>query len=384
MRYLGARNGKGFVSLVTGASLGGLTLGVIALTVVVSVMNGFDAELKRRILGVVPHVTIADATPGLLAPLLDADSGIVGVVPHAAREGLLVVAGRSRLVRILGVDPELDGDVSIIGRHMTSGSLSDLKQGGVIVGRRLAYSIGALPGERVTLVFPRLVGGRVTPDVLTPVVVGMFELGSELDYALGVMEVGDLGVPVGVRIAVRDLFSAPALSARLRAAGVTGVADWTERYGDFFRTVRMEKVMMFVLLSMIVAIAAFNIVSSLSILVDEKQADIAILVSMGADDRDIRAVFLLAGTAIGLAGTTLGILIGVPFAWFVGDIVALVESFSGTSMLAGTYFSSVPSEVRAPDVLAIALVVLGISMAATVYPARKAAALLPAAVLRHE
>ena len=119
-------------------------------------------------------------------------------------------------------------------------------------------------------------------------------------------------------------------------------------------------------------------------LVTDKQADIAILVSMGADDRDIRAVFLLAGMAIGLAGTTLGILIGVPFAWFVGDIVALVESFSGTSMLAGTYFSSVPSEVRAPDVLAIALVVLGISMAATVYPARKAAALLPAAVLRRE
>lgn len=369
---------------MSGASLGGLALGVVALTVVVSVMNGFDSELKRRILGVVPHVTVADASRDALAPLLNGHPEVAGFAPHGAREGLLVAAERTRLVGVMGIDPDLEHEVSSIGHHLTFGSLTDLNEGGIIIGRRLLHSIGALPGERVTLVFPRLAQGRVTPDVLTPKIVGTFELGSELDYALGLMEIGALGAKPGVRIAVADLFAAPALSAELRAAGISGVADWTGRYGDFFRTVKMEKVMMFVLLSMIVAIAAFNIVSSLSILVYEKQADIAILISMGADDRDIRAVFLLAGTAIGLAGTTLGILIGVPFAWFVGDVVAFVESFSGTSMLAGTYFSTVPSEVRVLDVIAIAILVLAISMAATLYPASKAAALRPVAVLRDD
>ncbi len=370
--------------MVSGASLGGLTLGVIALTVVVSVMNGFDAELKRRILGVVPHVTVGSELAPDLRTGLDADGRVAGVTRYASREGLLVVEGRTRLVGVQGIDPVSEARVSIVGQHMVYGELRDLNDGGLIIGRRLAYSIGATPGTRVTLVFPRLDRGRVTPDVLTPVVVGTFELGSELDYALGLMHLTELGVPPGVRITLGDLFDAPAVSAELRAAGVGDVSDWTRRYGDFFRTVRMEKIMMFVLLSMIVAIAAFNIASSLSILVDEKQADIAILVSMGADDRDMRQVFMLAGGAVGVIGTTVGIAIGVPFAWYVGDVVAFFEALSGASMLAGTYFDSVPSEVRAPDVVAIAAVVLIISTLATLYPARKAALLRPAEVLRHE
>ena len=384
MRYLGARNGRGFVSLVSAASLGGLTLGVIALTVVVSVMNGFDAELKRRILGVVPHVTIESASVEDVAAALEDDPRVAGIAPFAAREGLLVVEGRTRLVGVQGIDPRREGQVSIVADHLVQGQLTDLDDGGLIIGRRLAYTIGALPGERVTLVFPRLEGGRVSPDVITPVVVGTFELGSELDYALGLMHVEHVGTPAGVRVTLHDLFDARGVSAELAASGFADVTDWTRSYGDFFRTVRMEKVMMFVLLSMIVAIAAFNIVSSLSILVDEKQADIAILVSMGADDRDVRQVFMLAGATIGILGTSLGIVIGVPFAWYVGDIVGFFESLMGASMLAGTYFDSVPSDVRAPDVVTIAAVVLAISTLATLYPARKAARLKPALVLRHE
>lgn len=385
LRYVGSRRGRFFVSLISAASLGGLALGVIALTVVVSVMNGFDSELKRRILGVVPHVVADNLSVEEARTILAGDSRVRGMAPFAAREGLLVAEGRTRLVTIHGIEPALDASVSIIGDHMVEGELADLGEGkNLVVGRRLAFALGLAPGDAVTLVFPRLDGGRVSPDVVTATVVGLFQLDSELDYVLGLMHVSHLGVSAGTRVALTNLFDAPEVAARLAQGHQGGVTDWTKKYGDFFRTVRMEKIMMFVLLTMIVAIAAFNIVSSLSILVDEKRADIAALMTMGATPADVRMVFICAGGFIGLAGTLIGVLLGIPLAYNVTAVVGAMESLTGGSMLAGTYFDQVPSDVRWPDIGIVVAVVLLISVAATIHPARKASRINPAEVLRYE
>jgi len=395
LRYSRARKGHFFLSFISGISLLGLLLGVVALTVVVSVMNGFDRELKRRILGAVPHVVVETSRGGRASveSWLAEQPGVSGRADFIERPGVIISRGSNRLVSIYGIEPEEEQAVSILPNHIVSGRLDALGGGKrIFIGRPLAYQSGIRTGDHLTVIVPEpsASGRSIRPRLLRVEVAGFFELDSEVDYSLALMHVDDLAELVdaesrSIRLRLDDIFAAPGFAERARAqGGVTGVSDWTDDYGDFFETVRMEKTMMFVLLTLIVAIAAFNIVSSLSMMVKEKQADIAVLRTLGMSPLAVMGTFVTQGAVVGILGTAVGLAIGIPLAWQIPAVVAFFEELVGARMLAGTYFDRLPTEVRLADLVVIAGVSLSISFLATLYPAWQAARLQPAAVLRHE
>lgn len=381
-----------FVSLV---SLIGMVLGVIALIVVVSVMNGFDTELKRRILGVVPHVVVKGEID---ISRIEADDRILASAPFISRSGLLLEGRTSQLVTLQGIDASVEHLMSILPGYMIQGSMKALGETprGIIVGQSLAYRLGIMVGDNITMVIPEPSqdGNRITPKIARFKLLGTFEMNSEVDYRLALVNYAELQKIVGVsvpdtRLRLASVFDAPLLSSEIRAgrfsdAGSLESTDWTVQYGDFFETVKMEKIMMFVLLSLIVAIAAFNIVSSLSMMVKDKRADIAVLRTFGLSPGGVMRVFMIQGSAIGLMGVLVGTVLGLILAHNITEIVGFFEELLGSRMLAGTYFDSVPSDVRYTDVVVIVLVALGISFLATLYPAWRAASLEPAEVLRNE
>jgi len=393
LRYARARKGQVFLSFISAVSFFGLVLGVVALTVVVSVMNGFDRELKRRILGAVPHVVL-EGEPGELEAWAKGRPEIAGSAQFLRRSGVVVHGRSNRLVSIFGIVPELEANISIIPAHLVSGDITALRAGTnrVIMGRGLAFQLGVRPGEVMTVIVPEPSrgGAAIRPRLMRVEVAGLFEVDSEVDYNLMLVHVDDLkglvdAVTTTLRLTFDDIFLAPAVAAEaMQADAVDAAVDWTDEFGDFFETVRMEKTMMFVLLTLIVAIAAFNIISSLSMMVKEKQSDIAVFRTLGLAPAGIMLTFVTQGAIVGVLGTLIGIALGVPLAVFIPEIVSFFEHLVGARMLAGTYFERLPSEVRMPDVVVITLVSLAISLAATVYPAYRASRLQPAAVLRYE
>jgi len=403
-RYIGAKQRNSFISFISLVSVLGLILGVAVLVIVVSVMNGFDRELRHRILGVVPHgvVTAADQS-GLenwqqVSEQLVTNAQIQGVAPFARTRGMLTSGGTVNVIEIYGVSPEHEHNVSIIPEHITAGSLSNLhpESNGIVLGRALATSLGVMVGQELTLVIPEATpnGMNIKPRIIQVQIVATFEVGVELDYKLGLMHVNDLSRflnlehPVqGVRVRFVNLLDAPD-----KLPGITlGLNDgsyqsetWADQYGDLFRTVEMEKSMMFLLLLLIVAIAAFNIISGLVMLVDEKRSDIAILRTLGISPGSVMGIFVVQGSIIGVSGTLLGLGLGTVLAFNISDIVAFFEELANEQVLAGTYFNTVPSDIRLPDVLVIGLVSLTISVLATLYPAWRASKLDPSDVLRYE
>jgi lipoprotein-releasing system permease protein len=395
LRYVRARGSNRFLSFMTWVSLLGLMLGVVVLIVVVSVMNGFDSELKRRILGAVPHIVVS-ANPQTAHELsvkeLTEFPGVAEASRFSSHSALLINGSESQLVALYGVQPEHEERMSIIARHTETGSFERLSNDptGIILGRPLAFRLGLSTGDPVTVLLPIVSGrGGIRTVVLNASLAGTFRLDSELDYHLSVMHFARLEsvlgtTDTGYRLKLEDIFSAPLIASRLSQSPGVKVSDWTEDYGDFFRTVKMEKIMMFLLLSLIVGIAAFSIVSSLSMLVKEKQSDIAVLRTCGLSTRGVMLIFIAQGALIGVCGVLLGTLVGVPLAYHVPDIVSQLESLVGGRILAGTYFDSIPTDVRYYDIAVVMLVSLLISLAATVYPAYRAASLRPAEVLRYE
>ena len=389
-RYLISGRRSGFASLVSIVSLLGLTLGVIALIVVVSVMNGFDRELKQRILGVVPHTLVAGSSETELESAL-AEFQPVLITRFQEAQFLLVNGRASQLSTVFGIDTPAESAASILPASMTSGSLAALAPGseGIVLGASLARRLGLRLDDQVTLILPKTgaSGNTVRPRMAVARLVGTFAVGSELDFHLGFMHVDDLVTQTGsapeLRLTLADIFAAPMVSASLRAKGLT-VRDWTDRYGDFFQTVRMEKVMMGILLFFVVAVAAFSIVSGLSMLVDSKRRDIAVLRTMGMDEAGIRRLFFSQGLLVTLSGVGLGVLFGVPLAYNVADLMSIVESLVGFSIVEGTYFSQIPTDPRWFDIVVIVVVALGIGMLATLYPSSQAARLAPAEVLSYE
>ncbi len=358
--------------------------------IVVSVMNGFDTELKRRILGVVPHVVISGAR-GVEEIVAD-NAEVRAVAPFMRRQGLLIDGGASQLVVVHGIVPEREGMVSDLPAH-TRGRLEELVSAGsmgIVVGRGIGYRAGLAKGDRITLVIPEpsAGGNTITPKIAQVEIAGFFEMGSELDYRLALLHLSDLqaitraGRP-GYRLKLDNIFAAASVTRWLekRLGSGAEVSDWTREYGNFFETVRMEKIMMFVLLSLVIAIAAFNIISSLSMMVKEKQSDIAVLRTLGMSPGRIMMIFVIQGGLIGALGTLTGATLGIPLAAYIPDIIGFFEQLSGTRMLAGTYFDRVPSDVRVPDVLVILAVSMVITLLATLYPAWRAARLRPAEVL---
>lgn len=385
LRYARSR-GSRFLSFMTWVSLLGLSLGVIALIVVVSVMNGFDSELKRRILGAVPHVVVQ----GVNIEALKRTPGVEAVARFASLSGLLVKGSDSELMQFHGIEPDREPEMSILPEYMVYGAMSSLKDGGIVLGQPLAYRLGLHPGDGVTILLPVLSERQtVRTHVLHVNLVGTFELNSELDYGLGLLDLKTLGPALGTgdagyRLRLDDIFEAPATSKHFAAMPGVVASDWSAQYGDFFRTVKMEKVMMFLLLTVIVGIAGFSIVSSLSMLVKEKKFDIAVLRTCGLSSRGITLIFIIQGGVVGLLGVLLGVALGLPLAHHITVVVSALESLFGGRILAGTYFDSIPSDVRYLDVLIIVLISLVISIVATIYPAVKAAGVRPADVLRYE
>ena len=383
----------------------GIALGVTALITVLSVMNGFQRELRTRILGVAAHVQIEGMDGGLRDwPTIAADAQrnpeVVGAAPYVTGQGMLAFGNGVQGVMIRGIAPREEPKVADLGSHMKAGSLGALVPGqfGIILGRELAAHIGAQMGDKVVLLTPQ---GQVTPAGLIPrlkqfTVVGIFEVGMfEYDNGLALIALQDaqklfrLDDRVsGVRLKLRELFAAPRVARELASTLHTDawISDWTRDHANFFRAVAIEKNMMFIILMLIVAVAAFNIVSTLVMAVTDKRADIAILRTLGARPGSIMAIFIVQGTMIGFFGTLLGAVGGVSLALNVDVVVPFIEHLFGVQFLARDvyYISELPSELQWDDVGVICTVSFVLTILATLYPSWRAARVQPAEALRHE
>ena len=368
----------------------GLVLGVVSQMVVVSVMNGFDRELKSRLLGSIPHVFVEGANLESLS-VSYAGIPVPVVTPFQEAEVLVVTDRASQLVTLQGLRPDMDTRVSNLPAAMIDVDLASVlpESNRVVFGASLARKLGLIRGDYVSLVLPVLSEGGKTiiPKLLKVQFIGSFSVGSELDYRLAVMHLDDLshfiGKAPGLRITLEDIYQAPRLTRILREEGYL-VEDWTERYGSFFETVRMEKIMMFFVLSFVIAVASFSIVAGLSMLVNTKRREIAALRTMGMNQSDILKLFFVQGSMITVAGVSVGLVLGLPLALYAPDVIGIFESALGFSLVEGTYFDRIPTDPRLPDTLTILIVATLIGCLATIYPARKAARLAPAEILKYE
>ncbi|MBV1879430.1 MAG: lipoprotein-releasing ABC transporter permease subunit [Pseudomonadales bacterium] len=388
LRFSVSEKGSDYLSFITRVSMVGLAFGVTALIVVVSIMNGFDSQLKYRILGAVPHMQIKNSQLESMQQL----EGVVAAAPFIDRAGIMVQSRSNRLVAVYGIVPEFEAEISVLPQHILQGNIDNLVAGSnnIIMGDSLANQLGLGLGDSISMLIPEPSkgGAGVVPKIARVELAGVFALQSELDYSLVLIHLEDLQKMVGdsqhnIRLTLENVFGVNQVKQQLPEQ-VLVVSDWTQDYGDFFETVRMEKLMMFLLLTLVVAIAAFNTISGLSMMVKAKQAQIAVLRTMGMSRLSIMGVFIVQGGVIGFVGTLGGIALGIPLAYNITEVIGLLEDISGSRMLAGTYFDRVPTDVRLADVLLIIVVSFAISIMATLYPAYRAANIEPSAALRTE
>ena len=405
LRYTRAKRRNHFISFISLISMLGIALGVAALIVVLSVMNGFQTELRSRILAVVSHVQISGANGEMagwerVAAQAGKQPHVTGAAPFVQAQGMLAYGQSVRGALVRGVLPDLEDKVADFRPHMKSGSLDALTPDSfnIVLGAELARALGVFVGDKVTLIAPQ---GVVTPAGVVPRlktfnVVGLFEVGMfEYDSGLALIRMEDAqrlyrmeDRVSGVRLKLDDLFAAPRVARELvtRIDADAFISDWTRSHANFFRAVQIEKNMMFIILSLIVAVAAFNIVSTLVMAVTDKQADIAILRTLGASPGSVMAIFMVQGALIGCIGLGLGVAGGVAVALNVDVLVPLIERLLGTQFLAKEvyYISELPSELQWGDVTTITLVAFVLALAATVYPSWRASRTNPAEALRYE
>ncbi|MGQ0800963.1 MAG: lipoprotein-releasing ABC transporter permease subunit [Pseudomarimonas sp.] len=404
LRYIRAKRRTQFISFISAVSMLGIALGITALITVISVMNGFEQELRTRILGMVAHATVSGVDGSLrdwprAVAEAELDPRVLGAAPYIEREAMLQT-GRVQGVLLRGVSPQHEPRVSELADKMVEGSLEDLQPGDfrIILGRDLAIMLGARVGDAVTVFVPEF---RTTPVGVLPqmkrfTVVGIFSAGAqEYDLGLAVIHLDDakrllrLGDSVtGVRLRLTDMFQSWDVARDLADSmgEAFSIRDWTRDHANFFRAIATEKTVMFIILSLIVAVAAFNLVSSLVMLVTDKQADIAILRTLGLSPRAVMATFMVQGTLIGLIGITLGLLGGVVLTLNLSRVVAAMEWLFGFEMMPADvyYISGVPTLLRGEDLLLIAIMSFVLCLLATLYPAWRAARTDPAAALRYE
>ncbi len=405
LRYTRARQRSSFISFISLVSVIGIALGITVLITVLSVMNGFQREVRTRILGVASHIQISGPDNTLadwrsVADKAVQNSEVVAAAPYVSAQGLLSSGNAVRGAYIRGIVPDAEEKVADLAQHMKSGSLGALRAGefSVVLGIELARALGASVGDKVVLIAPQ---GQVTPAGILPrlrqfTVVGIFAVDHyEYDSGLALLHIEDaqklyrMGDSVsGVRLKLHDLFRSGAVSLELsRTLGPNAyMTDWTRLNANFFRAVDIEKRMMFFIVFLIIAVAAFNIVSSLFMAVKDKQADIAILRTLGASPGSVMKIFLIQGTLVGLIGTLAGVVGGVALAANVDVVVPFIESLIGFKFLAKDVYqiSDLPSEVRAADVMVTAVFSFVVSMLATIYPSWRASKINPAEALRYE
>ncbi len=405
LRYTRAKRRNHFISFISLISMLGIMLGVVALITVLSVMNGFHKEVRERILGMASHATISTYDGSLrdwreVMRLAEGHPRVIGSAPYVEAQTMLTRGTRVSGTLLRGVDPVLEARVSDVGEHMIAGSLDSLEEGGfgIVLGAELAAVLGVDVGDRVTVVTPKL---RVTPAGSMPRlksfrVTGLFRVGmGEYDRGVALVHVKDAqrlekldGGVTGVRLKLDDLFLAPAVVRQLASSlpGVYRLADWTYHHRNFFSALQTEKRMMGLILFLIVAVATFNIVSTLVMVVTDKQSDIAILRTLGASPSAVMGVFVVQGATIGVIGTLLGVVGGVALAFNVEDLVSWIERRLGVNFLDPSvyYISSLPSDVHWNDVGLIGAGAFAMTLFATLYPAWRAARTQPAEALRYE
>jgi lipoprotein-releasing system permease protein len=405
LRYTRAKRRNHFISFISLISMCGIALGVAALIVVLSVMNGFQKELRTRILGVASHVQVSGRGGELAAWQQVAEQAgkhrqVLAAAPYVAAQGMLSFDQTVRGALVRGVLPEAEEQVADFNRHMRGGSMQLLKPGefGIILGAELARTLQVFTGDKVTLIAPQ---GLVTPAAILPrlkqfKVVGMFEAGMyEYDSGLALIHLADAQALYrmedrvsGVRLKLDDLFAAPRVARELLSLVEADVfiADWTRSHANFFRAVQIEKNVMFIILLLIVAVAAFNIVSTLVMAVTDKESDIAILRTLGASPASIMQVFIVQGALIGVIGLALGLAGGIALALNIDVVVPAIERLFNTQFLAKEvyYISELPSDLQWRDVGVIAAVSFALTLLATLYPSWRASRVNPAEALRYE
>jgi lipoprotein-releasing system permease protein len=404
LRYTRAKRSNGFISFISLISIVGIALGVAALIIVLSVMNGFQEEVRNRILGMASHITITSPSNSLLnwqqtAQIAQQNPHVKGTAPYVLGQGLFTNGSQVKGVLVRGINPAEEPKVSEITEKMLVGSASKLQANdfSVVLGWNLAQELGVSMGDKVTLITPQ---GQVTPAGLIPrlrqfTVVGIFKADYyPYDANLALIHISDAqklyrtGAAVsGVRIKLDDLFQARAIAMQLnREMPDLMVADWSQENPTYFRAVEIEKRMMFIILTLIVAVAAFNLVSTLVMVVTDKQADIAILRTLGASPGSIMKIFLIQGAMSGVIGTVSGVVIGVLVALNIGTIVPFIERVIGSRILSADVYliTELPSRVIPADVTSIGVIALLLALLATLYPSWRASRVNPAEALRYE
>lgn len=405
LRYLRARRASRFVSFISLASLLGVAVGVAALIVVLSVMNGFEQELRGRLLNLSSHAVVT-APGGRLRdwrPVLErieATPGVAGVAPFVEVQAMLAHEGLLKGTILRGIDPAREAAVSRVDQHLLAGSIGQLEPGGdqLVIGRLLAARLRVGIGDSLTLLVPTgsETGTRLVPRLRRFIVTGLFEVGmEEQDGVLALAHLEDAaaargrpGEVTGLRIEVEDLYAAPRIARQIALDLGPGyeARDWTTENASYFRAVRIEKTMMTLILSLVVAVAAFNIVATLVMVVTDKRMEIAILRTMGLSPGSVMRVFLVQGTAIGAVGTLLGVAIGMLLALNVGTVMPALESWFGFSVLPAEvyYITRLPSDLRIPQVFLVATIAIVLCVLSTIYPSLRASRTEPAEALRYE
>lgn len=407
LRYLRAKRRNQFISFISLTSMLGIVLGVTALITVLSVMNGFEQELRERILGMASHITITRMDGEALQnwsemgkSIGQADPRVVGMAPYVSKEVMLSFGSEVQGSLLRGVSPELDPAVSDVWQKMVYGELGDLRPGefGIVLGVGLARKLGVVQGDKVTVVTPQASNtpAGILPRMKRFTVKGIFEVGMfEYDSAMALIHIEDAerlfrlqGGVTGLRLKLDDMYQAVPVRNQLVNAlpGGYWISDWTMRHANLFRAVKIEKTMMFIILLLIVAVAAFNLVSTLVMVVTDKQADIAILRTLGSTPGSIMRIFIVQGVVIGVVGVSIGVIAGVTLALNLGAVVAWLEHVLNIQFMPADiyYINTFPSELHWDDVVKIASISVVLSVLGTLYPAWRASRTQPAEALRYE
>lgn len=404
LRYTRSKKKNHFVSFISLSSMLGIGLGVMVLITVLSVMNGFDMEIHKRFFGMAPEITVTGIDDRLsdwksVARKVQHVAGIQALAPYVAGQGLLTYEGQVLPIILTGIDPQLEESVTHLNKKLIAGSMGDLNHFGILLGKGLADSLGVMLGDKITIMIPQ---ATVTPAGMIPrfkrfTVAGIFSAGSgfNFDTKLAFTSLNDaqklmqLGSDVsGIKLKINSVYQAPELSAQL--SSILGeayqVGNWTQQFGAFFQAVKMEKTMMFMILLLIIAVAAFNLVSSLVMVVNDKQAEIAILRTIGATPATILWIFIVQGMMVGIVGTLSGLAGGIVLAKNATAIVNWLQSVFHVKVLSSSiYFVDyLPSHILWSDLWQVCVMALLMSFAATIYPAWRASKTMIAEALHYE